>query len=60
MGGSVAADGDVGPGPQGGDHPSQRIEIHAKEILALDGEMPDITLGEIAAHLEAGHGLTMT
>ena len=46
--------GDVGPRPQGGDHRSHRIEAHAEEILALVDETPDITLGEIAAHLERG------
>ena len=51
--------GDVGPRPQGGDHRSHRIEAHAEEILALVNEMPDITLGEIAAQLDAGHGLTV-
>ena len=45
--------------PQGGDHRSHRIEAHAEEILALVDETPDITLGEIAAHLDAGHGLTV-
>ena len=34
-------------------------EAHAEEILALVDETPDITLGEIAAHLDAGHGLTV-
>jgi transposase len=48
--------GDVGPRPQGGDHRSHRIEAHAEEILALVNEMPDITLGEIAAQLDEGHG----
>ena len=47
------------PRPQGGDHRSHRIEAHAEEILALVDETPDITLGEIAAHLDAGHGLTV-
>ena len=51
--------GDAGPRPQGGDHRSHRIEAHAEEILALVNEMPDITLGEIAAQLDAGHGLTV-
>ena len=51
--------GDVGPRPRGGDHRSHRIEAHAEEILALVDETPDITLGEIAAHLDAGHGLTV-
>ena len=45
--------------PQGGDHRSHRIEAHAEKILALVDETPDITLGEIAAHLDAGHGLTV-
>jgi len=49
--------GDVRPRPQGGDHRSQRIEAHAGEVLALVEETPDITLSEIAAHLEARHGL---
>ena len=49
--------GDVGPRPQGGDYRSQRIEAHAGEILALIEETPDITLSEIAGHLDAAHGL---
>ena len=49
--------GDIRPRPQGGDYRSQRIEAHAGEILALIGETPDITLGEIALHLEEAHGL---
>ena len=44
--------GDVGPRPQGGDRRSQRIEAHSEEILALIEEKSDITLGEIAEHLE--------
>ena len=51
--------GDVGPRPQGGDHRSHRIEAHADEILALIDEMADITLGEIAEHLDEMHGLTV-
>ncbi len=51
--------GDVGPRPQGGDHRSHRIEAHAEEILALVDAAPDITLGEIAARLDEGHGLTV-
>jgi transposase len=51
--------GDVGPRPQGGDHRSHRIEAHAEEILALVEEMPDITLGELADHLDEVHGLTV-
>ena len=51
--------GDVGPRPQGGDHRSHRIEAYSQEILALVEELPDITLAEITAHLDAGHGLTV-
>ncbi len=51
--------GDVGPRPQGGDKRSHRIEAHAEEILALVNEMPDITLAEMAAHLDETHGLTV-
>ena len=51
--------GDVRPRPQGGDHRSHRIEAHAKEILVLIEGTPDITLAEIAAHLDAAHGLTV-
>lgn len=51
--------GDVGPRPQGGDQRSHRIEAHAEEILALIEATPDITLGEIVAHLDEVHGLTV-
>jgi transposase len=49
--------GDIRPRPQGGDYRSQRIEAHAGEILALVDETPDITLAEIALHLDETHGL---
>ncbi len=49
--------GDVRPRPQGGDKRSYRIEAHAEEIVALVETTPDITLGEIAAHLDEMHGL---
>ena len=49
--------GDVRPWPQGGDKRSHRMEAHAEEILALIETTPDITLGEIAAHLDERHGL---
>ena len=49
--------GDVRPRPQGGDYRSQRIEAHASEILALIEDTPDITLGEVALHLNVAHGL---
>ncbi|MEE8578389.1 MAG: IS630 family transposase [Hyphomicrobium sp.] len=51
--------GDIGARPQGGDRRSHRIEAHAEEVLALIDEMPDITLGEIADHLDEAHGLTV-
>lgn len=43
--------------PLGGDRHSHRMEAHADEVLALVEETPDITLAEIAAHLEGVHGL---
>lgn len=49
--------GDVRPRPLGGDKRSHRIEARAGEILALIEATPDITLGEIAGHLERTHGL---
>lgn len=49
--------GDIRPRPQGGDYRSHRIEAHAEEILGLIEETPDITLAEIAAHLDESHGL---
>lgn len=49
--------GAMAPRPQGGDHRSHRLEVHAEEILGLIAARPDITLGEIAAHLEEAHGL---
>jgi transposase len=49
--------GSVEPRPQGGDKRSHRIGAHADEILALVEEIPDMTLAEIATHLEEAHGL---
>ncbi len=51
--------GHVRPRPQGGDKRSHRIEAYWQEILALVEEAPDITLAEIAAHLDETHGLTV-
>ncbi len=51
--------GHVRPRPQGGDKRSHRIEAYWQEILALVEEVPDITLAEIAAHLDEAHGLTV-
>jgi transposase len=49
--------GDARPKPQGGDYRSHPIEAYAGEILALIDETPDITLAEIAAHMDEAHGL---
>jgi transposase len=49
--------GHVEPRAQGGDNRSHRIEGHAEEIVALVTEVPDITLAELAAHLDEAHGL---
>ena len=48
--------GFVAPRPQGGDKRSGRIESHATEILGLIADKVDITLAEIADHLEREHG----
>ncbi len=48
--------GSLAPRPQGGDKRSGRIEVHAEEILSLIEARRDITLAEIAAHLEERHG----
>ena len=52
--------GSILPQPQGGDKRSHRIEAHAKEVLALIEETPDITLDEIALYLDETHGLKVT
>ena len=44
------------PRPQGGDRRSDRIEGHAEEILGLVAATRDMTLFEIASHLERRHG----
>jgi transposase len=54
----VKLTGSLAPGRQGGDRRSARIEAHAPEILALVARRPDITLEEIAAHLDETHGET--
>ena len=48
--------GSKAPRPQGGDKRSDRIEAHAGEILELIAATRDITLAEIASHLERRHG----
>lgn len=48
--------GIVAPRPQGGDRRSERIEGYAAEILGLIAARVDITLTEIAEHLERTQG----
>lgn len=48
--------GSLAPRRQGGDRRSGRIEAHALQILGLVAGKVDITLTEIAAHLEREHG----
>ena len=48
--------GSYRPRPQGGDRRSHRIEARAETVLALVEETPDMTLAEIAVHLESAHG----
>jgi transposase len=50
------ATGTWAPRPQGGDKRSGRVEAHGEEILGLIAEKVDITLAEIAAHLEHRQG----
>lgn len=50
-------EGNARPRPMGGDRHSHRLEAHAAEILALIEANPDITLAEMAAHLERRHGV---
>ena len=48
--------GTLAPRRQGGDRRSGRIEAHAGKIRALIAGQVDITLTEIAEHLEREHG----
>ncbi len=52
--------GSYRPRAQGGDRRSRRIEAHAEVVLALVDETPDMTLAEIATHLEDEHGLRVS
>ena len=54
----VKLTGSLAPARQGGDRRSMRIEAHAEEILSLVARTPDITLEEIASHLQQVHGET--
>lgn len=53
-------EGHVDPAPQGGDNRSQRMEVHADEVLALIDATPDITLSELTEHLQKAHGLRVS
>ena len=48
--------GSCAPRPQGGDKRSDRIAAHGQEILGLVAATHDVTLSEIASHLEQRHG----
>ena len=48
--------GSKAPRPQGGDKRSDRIEAHAEEVLGLVAATRDVTLAEIASHLQRRHG----
>ena len=52
--------GSYRPRAQGGDRRSQRIEARAEVVLALVDETPDMTLSEIATHLEDEHGVQVS
>ena len=52
--------GSYRPRPQGGDRRSHRIEARAETVLALVEETPDMTLAEIAVHLESAHGVRVS
>jgi len=48
--------GSVRPRARGGDHRSHRLEVHADEIVSLAKDT-DLTLAELADHLDKNHGL---
>ena len=52
--------GSYRPRAQGGDRRSRRIEAQAAVVLALVDETPDMTLAEIATHLEDEHGVRVS
>jgi transposase len=51
--------GSWAPRRSGGDVRSHRIEAYGEEIMRLVDGTPDITLAEIADHLERTHGARM-
>lgn len=57
MGLALGADGQHGTTATGRGQALASDRAHAPEILALVEERPDLTLSEIAAHLEQAHGL---
>ena len=52
--------GSYRPRAQGGDRRSRWTEAQAEVVLALVEETPDMTLAEIAAHLEDEHGVRVS
>ena len=52
--------GSYRPRAQGGDNRSHRIEARAAVVLALVEETPDMTLAEIACHLQSEHGVRVS
>ena len=52
--------GSYRPRAQGGDRRSRWTEAQAAVVLALVEETPDMTLAEIAAHLEDEHGVRVS
>jgi len=52
--------GSFEPRPLGGDRRSHRIEQYAEDILTLVHDTPDMTLAELAVHLNETHGLKVS
>ena len=52
--------GSYRPRAKGGDNRSHRIEARAAVVLALVEETPDMTLAEIACHLQSEHGVRVS
>ena len=50
--------GSVRPQARGGDHRSHQLAAHADEIVAL-ARNSDMTLAELADHVQQSHGLTV-
>jgi len=56
MGRSAAPYGSVRPRARGGDYRSHHLEAHTDEIDSL-ADNTDVTLAELADHLDKNHGL---